>query len=71
MRWLRPAGIGVEHVLGQRPLRVHVLHVDHRRSPGDGDRLFDAAHRRSAFTVAVNVPVSSMPSRLTVLNPGA
>ncbi len=27
--------------------------------------------RSSALTVAVNVPVSSMPSRLKVLNPGS
>ena len=27
--------------------------------------------RRSAFTVAMKLPVSSMPSRLTVLKPGS
>ena len=30
-----------------------------------------APTRRSAFTVAMNDPVSSMPSRLTVLKPGS
>ena len=46
------------------------LDIDNRACGGDGDGLFHRPTRSSAFTVAINEPDSSRPSRLTGLNPG-
>ena len=51
--------------------RLRALDVDDRALAGDGDRFREAADLQSALIVAVNEPVSSMPSRLNVLNPGS
>ena len=61
----------VEHLLADHALLRGALHVHDRRLAGHRDRFLERADRRSAFTVAVKDPVSSMPSRLTVLNPGS
>ena len=54
----------------QRDLARRALHVDDRRLAGDGDRFPTSVPTlRSALMVAVNEPVSSMPSRLYVLKP--
>ena len=52
-------------------LHLRALDVDDRRLAGDGDRFARAPTFRSALIVATNVPLSSMPSRFTVLNPGS
>ena len=70
LRWLRPDRNRVDHLLLHHALRGGVLHVDDRRFAGHRDRFLDSADLSSALTVAVNDPVSSMPSRLTVVKPG-
>jgi hypothetical protein len=58
--------LAVDGLLGARAGDVH-----DRRLAAHRDRFLHAATRRSPFTVAMKLPVSSMPSRLTVLNPAA
>ena len=60
-----------QHFLVDDVLHARALHVDDRRFAGDGHGLFEAPTRRSALTVATKSPLSSMPSRFTVLKPGS
>ena len=62
-------GIDIDDVCAKHALLGGVLDVHDRRCAGDGDRFLDGADLQSTFTVAANDPVSSMPSRLTVLKP--
>ena len=62
---------GVEQVARQDAVvRCGVLHVDGRRLPRHGHRLFDGAEASySAFTVAVKFEGRSMASWTKVVNP--
>ena len=64
-------GIARENVLAHRLLRLRALDVDDRRFAGDRDRFLERADFQVAIHVATKEPVSSMPSRLTVLKPGS
>ena len=71
LRWLRPTGIdSITSAVITRCCRV-VCTSTVGDAPVTVIVSSSAPTRSSAFTVAVNAPVSSMPSRLTVLKPGS
>ena len=59
----------VDDSLGQHRLTLRALHVDDRRLAGDRDGLRDRADAHVGVDGGDDEPVSSMPSRLTVLKP--
>ena len=68
--WPRAGRNGVDDLLADDALQRGRLHVDDRRFAGHRDRFLDRADASSRRRrVAVNEPVSSMPSRLNGAEP--
>ena len=69
---VRPVGIATSSSWSITRCLAGALDVHDRRLAGHGDRSPRPSPTRiSALTVAANDPVSSMPSRRTVLKPGS